>query len=111
MECRHYKDGKCEVDCRCNGIPSKCNFIASDLSDDNPGVYKFLLAKSMELLEELSEHLTCSLPCIYCKKYDENTVCDGQFEWVYKDRIEEFIHPNSKKESEGINVLRHTGRR
>lgn len=111
MKCRHYKDGKCEVDCRCNGIPSKCDFVAFDTSDEVPGTYKFLLAKTMELLEELSEHLTCSLPCIYCKKYDGNTVCDGQFEWIYKDRIEELIHPNSKKESEEDDVLRYTGRR
>lgn len=90
-------------------MPNKCDFVASDISDEVSGTYKFLLAKTMELLGELSEHLTCSLPCIYCKKYDENTVCDGQFEWVYKDRIEEIIHPNSKKESEENNVLRYTG--
>lgn len=90
MACRHYKNGKCETGCTCEGEVSKCDFT-SELVDASGGSYRFLFLKTMELLDELREHMTCSLPCIYCAKYNINSVCDGQFEWIYEDRIKREI--------------------
>lgn len=90
MICKHFEKGRCFVDCRCNGEPSKCEFVCG-ITDDSSGTYRFLLSKTMDLLTELKEHMTCSLPCIYCKKYDSNTVCDGEFEWIYEKRINELL--------------------
>ena len=60
---------------------------------------KFLLQKSMELIEELRENVTCSLPCIYCAKYDYDIkgVCDGRFKWIYEDRIKELLNRKDKE--------------
>lgn len=86
-KCVHYKDNHCVTECNCHGEPSQCHFVL----DENLGSYKFLLAKTMEFLKEFEEHQTCSLPCIYCKKYDSKQMCDGKFEWIYKDRIDTLI--------------------
>lgn len=85
--CRHYKDGKCVTECHCKGTEAQCEFVIGE----NLGSYKFLLEKTMEFLKEFDEHQTCSLPCIYCKKYNSEKMCDGRFEWIYKDRIEKLI--------------------
>jgi hypothetical protein len=91
MLCRHFKDGMCAVESRCGGDCAKCEFTSSDI-DENPGIYRFLLAKSMELLNELSEHKTCSLPCSFCKKCNMEPVCDGKFEWIYAERINRILN-------------------
>ena len=85
--CEHCKDGNCVTQCMCNGEPNKCEFLISE----NKGSYKFLLEQAMQLMKELNEHLTCSLPCIYCKKYDSKKMCDGVFEWIYQSRIDELL--------------------
>lgn len=90
MECKHYNNHTCTQTCRCEGVASKCDYT-SPISSEDGGSYRFLLTKAMELIHELDEHLTCSLPCIYCKKYDPNTVCDGRFEWIYMNKINQEI--------------------
>lgn len=90
MACRHYKDGECATGCTCGGETSKCDYT-SEIIDASGGSYRFLFLKTMELLDELREHMTCSLPCIYCKKNDSNSVCDGNFEWIYESRIRQEI--------------------
>ena len=58
---------------------------------DSLDAYRFLLSQAMDFMIEFKEHMTCSLPCIYCKKYGSDTVCDGEFEWIYEERINELL--------------------
>lgn len=86
MMCKHYRNGECTQTCGCAGNMAECDYT-SDIVDASGGSYKFLLSKAMELIEEFREHMTCSLPCIYCKKYDSGKICDGKFEWIYEQKI------------------------
>ena len=86
-KCLHFKDGNCVTKCICGGEQPKCEFLIGD----NDGSYKFLLEQAMRLMSEFKEHMTCSLPCIYCKKYDSEKMCDGKFEWIYQTRIDEIL--------------------
>ena len=87
VKCDHYKDGNCVTGCNCEGVPSECGFVIGD----NNNSYKFLLKQAMKLMSEVKEHLTCSLPCIYCKQYGSEKMCNGKFEWIYQKRIDELL--------------------
>lgn len=59
--------------------------------------YQQLLRATMDLLDYhgIREHMTCSLPCIYCIKNDNSLnngrKCDGRFEWKYEKAIRTII--------------------
>ena len=86
-KCEHFKDGNCVTKCTCNGVQPNCEFLIGE----NDGSYKFLLEQVMKLMGELDEHLTCSLPCIYCKQYGSEKMCNGKFEWIYQSCIDELL--------------------
>ena len=86
-KCEHFKDGNCVTKCTCGGEQPNCEFLIGE----NKGSYKFLLEQAMKLMSELDEHLTCSLPCIYCKQYGSEKMCNGKFEWIYQKRVDELL--------------------
>jgi hypothetical protein len=97
-QCRHFVDGRCVVDCNCCGSAANCEYIDKDTEGLSQDI--FLFSRTLEILDELREHMTCSLPCIYCKKQNSEKMCDGKFEWIYEKRIREIVGDTRESESD-----------
>ena len=74
--------------------------------------YKQLLKAAMDLLDyhSMREHMTCSLPCIYCKHYhslNSGLMCGCKFEWEFEKAIRDAIStPNEKSLGMSESALR-----
>ena len=52
--------------------------------------YKQMLAVAYDLISVLKKEgkLSCALPCIYCRHYDNHKEpCRGRFEWLFDKAI------------------------